>query len=225
MKSNDDKCHLIVVNNDNAVLKLGNENLAACKSVELLGVKIDNNLDFKEHVTKLCKKGSQKLHALARISKYLDKEKLRLLMRAFVNSRFNSCPLIWMFHNRTLNNKINKLREKALRLVYKNDDLSFQELLDADLSETIHEKNLKRLAIEMFKVKIKIAPLPIQELFAEHINLHDLRKKRSLDVSKVNTAHFGTETIRFRGPKTWEMLPSEIQESKSLQEFKAKIKR
>ena len=93
MKSNDDKCHLIVVNNDNAVLKLGNENLAACKSVELLGVKIDNNLVFKEHVTKLCKKGSQKLHTLARISKYLDKEKLRLLMCAFVNSQLNYCPL------------------------------------------------------------------------------------------------------------------------------------
>ena len=49
-------------------------------------------------------------------------------MRAFVNSQFNYCPLIWMFHNRTLNNKVNKLHERALRLVYKNDDLSFQEL-------------------------------------------------------------------------------------------------
>ena len=86
-----------------------------------------------------------------------------------------ACP-----SNRTLNNKINKLHERALKLVYKNDDLSFQELLDADLSETIQEKNLKRLAIEMFKVKIKIAPLPIQELFAEHISLHDLRKKEVL---------------------------------------------
>ena len=122
-----------MVNNDNAVLKIGNENLAACKSVELLGVKIDNNLDFKEHVTKLFKKGSQKLHALAGISKYLDKDKLPLLMLAFVNSQFNYCPLTRMFHNRTLNNKINKLHERALRLVYKNDDLSFQELLDADL--------------------------------------------------------------------------------------------
>ena len=132
------KCHLIVVNNDNAMLKISNENLAACKSVELLGVKIDNNLDFKEHVTKFCKKGSQQLHALARISKYLDKDKLRLLMHDFVNSQFNYFPLTWMFHNRTLNNKINKLHERALRLVYINDDLSFQELLDADLFETIH---------------------------------------------------------------------------------------
>ena len=100
-----------------------------------------------------------------------------------------------MFHNRTLNNKINKLHGRALRLVYKNDELSFQELFDADLSETIHEKNLKSLAIEMYKLKIKIAPLPIQELFAEHTSLHDLRKKRSWDVSKVKTVHFGTETI------------------------------
>ena len=76
MKSNDDKYHLIVVNNGNAMLKLGNENVSACKSVELLGVKIDNNLDSKEHVTKLCKRESEKLHALSRISKYIDKDKL-----------------------------------------------------------------------------------------------------------------------------------------------------
>ena len=80
------------------------------------------------------------------------------------------------------------------------------------------------LAIEMFKVKNKIAPLPIQELFTEHTNLYDLRSERSWDISKVNTVHFGTETIRFRGPKTWEMLPCNIKESETLQEFKTKIK-
>ena len=50
---------------------LDEELIESSRSVELLGLTIDNNLTFKDHVTYLCKKGNQKLHALARISKYV----------------------------------------------------------------------------------------------------------------------------------------------------------
>ena len=119
MKSNDDKCHLIVANNENVSVSLGNEIIESNNSDELLWVTIDKNLHFIEHVSYLCKKGNQKLHALARISKYLCLEKRKLIMRTFIESQFNYCPLVWMFHNRTLNNKINKLHERALRIVYR----------------------------------------------------------------------------------------------------------
>ena len=145
-------------------------------------------------------------------------------MRAFINSQFKYCPLIWMFHNRTIKNKINKLHERALRLVYKNDDCTFQELLEKDNSVTVHHNNLKRLAIEMFKIKNNQSPLPVQELFKKHTDLYDLRNKRCLEIENIRTVHFGTETVRFRGPKTWDMLPSDIQESNTLDEFKSKVK-
>ena len=224
MKSNEDKCHLFVINDDQATVTLGSGNIEACTSIELLGLTIDNKLDFTEYVSKKCKKANQKLHALARISKYLSKDKLKVLMRAFISSQFNYCPLIWMFHNRTLNNKINKLHERALRLVYQNENATFQELLEMDGSVTIHHKNLQRLAIEMFKVKNKLSPIPIQEIFQEHISSHDLRVQRSWEISKVRTVHYGTETVRFRGPKIWEMLPTDIKDSNTLQEFKFRVK-
>ena len=72
MKSNDDKCHLIVANHNNLSVNLGNEIIKGSSSVELLGVTIDSELKLTEHVSYLCKKGSQKLHALARISKVLS---------------------------------------------------------------------------------------------------------------------------------------------------------
>ena len=67
----------------------------------LQGISIDTTLSFEHHITSLCKKASQKLHALARIAHYTDFEKRRSLMKAFVISQFNYCPLIWMFHNST----------------------------------------------------------------------------------------------------------------------------
>ena len=192
--------------------------------VKLLGVTIDNKIDFSEHIYKICKKANQKLHALARISRFINADKLRLIMKAFVESQFNYCPLVWMFHSRTLNNKINKLHERALRLVYKYPNLSFQELLDKDNSVTIHHRNLQRLATEMYKIKNNLSPLLLQEIFPPYNQTHDLRNKRFCKSSNVRTVLYGTETISYRGPKIWEILPWSIKNSNSIDEFKNKIK-
>ena len=144
MKPNEDKSHLFVVNKSEEIsIKINKETLLGAKSVNLLGIQIDNQLDFSEHVTKLCKTGNQKLHALARISKYMNKEKIKILMKTFITSQFNYNPLVWMFHNRTINNKINRLHERALRLVYSNHDMSFQELLDRRLGNNTSSKYSK----------------------------------------------------------------------------------
>ena len=77
------------------------------ESVEekLLGITLDKHLDFKSHVNSLCRKARQKLHALALISSYVDVEKLRIMMNAFVVSQFCYCPRVWMFHDRSVKGK------------------------------------------------------------------------------------------------------------------------
>ena len=99
-------------------------------------MKFGSNLSFENHVTSLCKKASQKLHALARISYYME---LNKLMKAFITSQFSYCPLIWMFDSCKINNKIIRIHEGPLRFVYQNN-LSFSELLDQDNSVTVHQK-------------------------------------------------------------------------------------
>ena len=134
----------------------------------------------------LCKEGNQKLHALARISKYLTKDKLRILMNTFVKSQFNYCPLIWMFHNRTLNNKINKLHERALRIVYRDENLTFQDLLEKDNTITVHHTNLIKLPTEVYKAKNgHFPPLPMKDLFAYQESTYDLRYNRTWEVPRV----------------------------------------
>ena len=75
-----------------------------------------------------------------------------------------------MFHSRTLNNRINKLHERVLRLVYKDPLLTFQQLLEKDNSVTIHERNLQKLATEIFKVKKKPSPKFMSNIFPETTN-------------------------------------------------------
>ena len=105
-------------------------------------------------------------------------------MKTFIESQFNYCPLLWMFHSRKLNNRINKLHERALRTVYKDDDLTFEQLLQKDNSFTIHERNLQKLAILMYQVKHKMCPQPIQEIFIQNANAQALRSNDGDDLEK-----------------------------------------
>ena len=203
---------------------INNEVIACSKSVKLLGVTIDNKLDFKEHVTKLCKKASLKIHALARISNYMCQDKLRTLMKSFIESQFSYCPLIWMFHSRILNRRINCLHERCLRLVYKDSQLTFEELLRKDRSFSIHHRNLQKLATEMYKVHNDLTPNLVKSIFPQKIMHYKLRNENPFEPTNVSTVFHGTETLSYRGPKTWALVPNGIKLSKTLIEFKAKIK-
>ena len=104
------------------------------------------------NINRICKKASAKLNSLGRTSNYMDPLKRRLLVNAFFTSQFNYCPLTWRFHCRKLNNKINRLHERCLRLIYSDRVSSYEELLEKDNSVPIHQKNLQKLAIEMFRI-------------------------------------------------------------------------
>ena len=224
-KLNPDKCHLLVTNHsDDISVTVDGATIKGSSTVKLLGVDIDNKLNFNDHVSKLCGKVSLKLHALARISPYMSTEKLRCILKAFIESQFGYCPLVWMYHSRTLNNRINRLHERALRITYKDSKLTFQELLDLDNSFTIHERNVQRLATEMYKIKNNLAPAFMNELFPQSISTYNLRNKPEFKTSNVYTVSHGTETISFRGSKTWALVPKEIKNSKTLFIFKKAIK-
>ena len=149
---------------------------------------MDHFLIFNEHVSKLSKKASQKLHAITRISSYLDKNKLRLIMNAFFSSQFGYCPLVWMFHNRRYNNKINRLHERMLRIVYKDYKSSFAELLSEDKSFTVNHKNVQKLTIEMYKIKNELCPKIVLDLFKEVTHQYSLRNGLICGSYKIKTA-------------------------------------
>ena len=224
-KLNPDKCKLLITNHiDDISINVNNTVIKAEKSVKLLGVTIDNELKFNEHITNICKKANLKLHALARISHLMDKEKLRLLMKAFIESQFQYCPLIWMFHSRSLNNKINRLHERALRLVYKDYNANFEELLEIDNSFTIHHRNLQKLGIEMYKIKNNISPSFMNSLFSTRTMPYNLRNNSDFKKENIRTVTYGSETFSFRGPEIWDIIPLEMKQSVSLSIFKKKIR-
>ena len=153
MKLNTDKCHLLISGNKNEYMwaKLDEDIVWESNDVELLGVTIDNNLRFDKHLSNICLKANRKLSALTRVAKFVPFKKRRILFKAFIESQFKYCPLVWMFHERQVNHKINILHEEALRIVYNDDTVtSFENLLIKGKSVTIYLQNINLLAIKIY---------------------------------------------------------------------------
>ena len=95
----------------------------------------------------------------------MNLSKKNMLTNSFFKSQFSYCPLVWMCHSRTINNKINHLHERCLRLIYNNKISSFKELLERDRSVPLHNRNLQMLVTEMFEVYDNIGSLIFTEMF------------------------------------------------------------
>ena len=226
MKLNQDKCHFLTGANTNELLwlKVGDAMIWESSEEKLLGITIDKNLNFNSHLSNLCRKVGQKVSALARVSKLLPFNRKRLLLKTFIESQFSYCPLVWMFCSRKLNRRINHIHERALRLVYDDYAGSFDELLHKDKSVSIHHRNIKYLAIEMFKASKGISPPFMNEIFGE-ILVSSTRSGTTFPRHKVNTVYKGENSIRCFGPVVWNtMLPIKLKFCTSLGEFKHSIK-
>ena len=97
--------------------------------VKVLGVFIDSRLTFNEHVKHSCVKAARQLNALARISKFINFKARKLIFQSFVMSNFSYCPLVWHFCGKKNNSKIEKIQERALRIVCDDYTSNYQELI------------------------------------------------------------------------------------------------
>ena len=149
----------------------------------------------------------------------------RTLMKAFIESQFNYSLLIWMFHSRTMNNKINHTHERALRLVYSDHVSSFDELLKKDRSFSIHQRNIQSLANELYKFFHGLSPSIMKIVFHFNKNIsYNLRSRNELYSRNPKTVKYETETISCLAPKIWFLVPNAIKSSKLLDVFKSKIR-
>ena len=157
----------------------------------------------QEYILFLCKKATRKLHALSGSpDKYMALNKRCILIKSFIISQFNYCPLIWMILHRNLNKKINHIHERALRIVYDDYSSSFKDLSYKHKSVTIHQRNLQQLAIVFFKVKIRIATIIMNEIFTfVENNTYNLRSGMQFSRVNVHPTQYGTEFVGNLGAK------------------------
>ena len=141
----------------------------------LLTTTFDKVLSFKKHVQMGCAKASQKLHAITRISIYVKTNYLKLLIGPFAMPKRSYCLLIWMFHDRKLNNEIIKMHEYVLSIAYKGDIPSFEIFLAIDNLVTVHWRKLQLLMTEICNMKYDSNPSFMKQIFEEKVLPYILR--------------------------------------------------
>ena len=111
----------------------------------------------------------------------MDIKKKKVLMKAFFIAQFSYCPLIWMFHSRKLNNKINKLHERCLGIVYSDSTSSFDKLIETDNSVPVHHRNIQVLATESYKIVNGLSSEIMKEVFPFNENtFYNIKNKRKV---------------------------------------------
>ena len=183
------KCHT------NETLKIGDKIIKASSSVKLLGVQIDDQLNFNLHISNICRSAANQLNALIRLKRFLDFEEKKTLINSYFYSNFNHCPLVWMFSSAKSLNKVESLQKRALRFSYDNYDSSYESTLKIAGKSTKNVNKLRSLCIEIFKTLNNINPAFMNEIFELRKTNVAVRNqyKPNLEVPIINQIGFGNQ--------------------------------
>ena len=166
-KLNTDKCKLIVGGHTSQPIsvRVGTSIIEEEPFVNLLGITIDNKLNFNSHISKLVKKANSNISVIKRGLHLLSQSKKKVLLNSFVQSQFSFAPLVWMLCSKTANKKINQVHYKFLKILHDENNLTYEQLLKKYNEFTVHQKNIQKLMIEMYKVKHNLKPSLLYEIF------------------------------------------------------------
>ena len=193
-------------------------------TVKLLGVIIDSKLRFNEHVKIICQKTNNKFKAFSWVVRYLEPQKASLIYNSFILTNFNYCPLIWMFCGKTTNDKVNSVHTRALRVLLDDYTSSFGELLHRKEEVTIHEKNVQKRMLEVYRCMTLANPSFLWELFNKKVLPYSFRINNLLQLPNTRTKKYGSESLSFRGSIIWNQHADQCKAAKTDNEFKMKIK-
>ena len=199
-------------------LKINEAEIESQTSVTLLGVKIDNKLNFNEHISTICKKSGNKINAISRIQGFLDQKEKEVLINTFVYSNFNYCPLVWHFSTKKSTTKIEKIQERCLRLLHNNTLETYDVLLKELKKPSMEVRRLRTLATEIFKTLNDMNPSYMKEIF--QLSKYRTHRKHDLFIHSRNTTKHGNKSLRVFGAHIWNSLPESIKKTSSLTTFK-----
>ena len=197
MTINPGTCHYMVIGSGDLSyeIMLNNSKITGSNEEKLLDIFLDSKLNIESRIVSLCRKSGQKINALAKLKNYLTSDQRNLLNNCVIKSQVTYCPLIWLFTSLYLNNALNNIHERALRLICNDHEKLFNSILTESNLKTINQKNLEFLEIEIYKFKNGLSPPVINVIFFSKQNIYNLEKFQKLSTSTKNAANFGIETI------------------------------
>ena len=208
--------------NDDKTLNIDNHDVRKAEQIKLLGVFIDENLNFAGHISELCIRASQKVGMLVRLRNLIPCNANLMLFKSSILPYLTYCHLVWKFCKSSDSRKIERIQERALRAVYKSQTETYEELLTRAKLPTLYNRGLQDTAILMYKVKYGMTPRCVSELFTIK-STHQRLRNCDFELPRFDTVAYGRHSLRYQGPFIWSEVSSELRNLTSLKAFKVNI--
>ena len=227
MKANAGKFQLMFLSKSdsysNVTLNFETCVIQASTKINILGVEFDDKLKFNYHIDEVCNQTSKQINALKRMRHFLDRSCRKTIYNSYVSSNFNYCSIIWMFSGKVNMDKLENTNKRALRFVLNDNEASYDDICQDEKLLCIYNRCIKAVAIQMYKVKYKMVPEYIQELFSRRESNYDIRDNDLFDIPRFESITYGKKSFSYYGAKLWTNLPKEIKGKTSLVSFKSAL--
>ena len=230
MVLNTDKTKVLLITTPHKRARLKNDPLSVSfksvplkysKGEKLLGVNINENLNWGDHVNKIKKKVSTNIWLLSRIKSFIPVNARILFYKAYIQPHFDFCNVIWGGTNAKNLNKLYVLQKRACKLIFGHSYLNVSSALEKMNCTSIYERILLQKARFMYKVSTEAVPGYISELFE-----NENKVKTNLRYScfqNYNTPRpkleLYRESMSYSGPSIWNRIPESIRCSNTIESF------
>ena len=140
------------------------------------------------------------------------------IVNSFIYANFNYCSLVWHFSTCESIRKIEKIQQRCLRIVLDDYGSDYDVLLRKSGKVTMEIKQLRVLAIEIFKTVNHLNPNYMKDIFTP--KLHPKVRPNDILVKHHNTITYRTKSLKTLGPKIWNQSPRDIKSEISDTKFK-----
>eukprot|EP00794_Sanderia_malayensis_P004329 gene4329-4902_t len=204
-------------------VKADEEEIEIKKQLKLLGVIIDDQMNFGEHIREISRKASQRLGVLNQFRNNISTASKLTIYKTSIMPYVTYCITVWHFAKSSDLRKVERMQEKAMKIIYYDKSSSYEQLLKRAKLPTLQNRRIQDIAILMYKVKHELVPEYISKLF-EMPNQHYALRNNDFVIPRYRTVMNGKHSIRYFGPYIWSKLSSSTREKPSLDTFRKTVR-
>ena len=214
----------LLLHDEHISIEMDGKPIKRVKEAKSLGVQIDEHLTWARHVENISKKIASAIGALKQVRQFIDTNTALKIYEALIQPHFDYCSTVWDGLSIALNDKLQKLQNRAARAITKFPyNASTSELFSKLGWDDLSTRRKKHKAIMMFKTVHELTPSYLHKLFNFRSTGYHLRNlENTLFVPKPRT-NYGKRTFSYDGAKLWNQLPQSVRAICSLTQFKREI--
>ena len=213
MQANPSKFQAIVFGHkskDEICFNINDDKVKAPKCVKQLGVYIDENLSFDEHISHLCIKAARQLKSLQIIAKYLSQNTKKIVFKSFILSNLNYCPLVRHICSIKNTQYVEKFQGRGLRIILNDYQSNYKALLESSGRELMYISRLKKPACFVYKSYDNTGPGLTNDIFIKKDIHYNLRDNSRVEQPLCSMTRYGLNTIVYQGASLWNSLPYDL---------------